>query len=536
MSIRIRYILQIIILIYAVFNYQVVSRNEKHQIDEGKIEDGAVTNSGNGRKFYRASYSNTKTNNDSKLNIFSFNKRNKTTKVVTLGKSVKLTCDLKACKSVDSVIWSHRSRKFSKRRMIGKLFLNGVTAKRRSGFPKFRIEWKRHSFFSTLVIPITTKEIYGIFYCTVKTFERQNSCSNFQKMRISVKDRLKKTLGYRRLSLSSKIYYPSLSKITTIANDSNAHLRDPSTPIFDPKDSLWHFWATRIPVNEGSDGYPGRIYHYFSSSLNGTFETSGIALDVSSTPGSFDSYGTFTPSAFLDKLDGSWTIFYGGVANSSQEHTEDIGMAVSTNGAFGPFVKSNLNPVLTWNDFDWCIKTDNTPFNESNTASTPARVDEAEPYIIDSQRVLLVKTVCENFTALPMFFASSSNDRFQPPFKSISNVPIIDASMTAKQKGFEQARIYPGPDGYLHLTGSDHGDSRNPHFINTNNKSSLTTSWKFVGYLDNFGLPPIREPNIVSPLKSIPGDDYKNGVPSFFVDFSGTPFHINLHRNIWKTL
>ena len=336
-----------------------------------------------------------------------------------------------------------------------------------------------------------------------------------------------------RFSMDS-IYFPSLTRIGTIANDSNAHLRDPSTPIYDPKDSLWHFWATRIPVKEGSEGYPGRIFHYYSPSLNSTFNTSGIAIDISPKPGNFDSYGTFTPSAFLDESDGRWTIFYGGVANSSQNHTEDIGIAISTNGAFGPFVKSTLNPVFTWDEFKWC--NGNARNKRLSNSSLPARVDEAEPYIINGQRVVLVKTVCENFTALPMMFASSSKDRFEPPFKLISEQPIINATVTANQRGFEQARIYPGPDGYLHLTGKDHGDSRNPHFINTNKKSSLTTSWNFVGYLDGFGLPPIKEPNIVSPINSIPGDDYQDGVPSFFVDFSGNPFHINLHKSIWKKL
>ena len=332
-------------------------------------------------------------------------------------------------------------------------------------------------------------------------------------------------------SFENITYYPNLTRIATIANDSNAHLRDPSTPIFDPKDSLWHFWASRIPVKEGSDGYPGRIHHYYSPSLNSTFSTSGIAIDVSPNPGNFDSYGTFTPSAFLDKSDGTWTLFYGGVANSSQNHTEDIGIAISTKGAFGPFIKSSLNPVITWNDFTWCNQSN---INQFGNSSTPARVDEAEPYILNGQRVILVKTVCQNFTALPMMFASSSNDHFQPPFKLISDVPIVNATVTANQKGFEQARIYPGPDGYLHLTGRDHGDSRNPHFINTNRKSTFTTSWSFVGYLDNFGMPPIQEPNIVSPSNSVPGDDFKHGIPSFFVGFSGNPFHIDLYKNIWK--
>ena len=332
---------------------------------------------------------------------------------------------------------------------------------------------------------------------------------------------------------SSPLYYPSLTKISTIASDTEANLRDPTTPIFDPVDSLWHFWATRIPVQNGTAGYSGRIYHYFSPTLNSIFQTSGLAVDVAAEPGKFDSYGTFTPSAFRDSSDGRWVIFYGGVENGSISHTESIGMAVSTEGAFGPFVKSTLNPILTWNGFNWCDETDNKiNSNRLMTASTPARVDECEPYIINQQRILLVKTVCSNFTALPMIFASSSNSRFIPPFKAISSHPIINAKDTVNQRGFEQARIYPGPDGYLHLTGNNHGDGRQPHYVNFNNISTLTSPWMFVNYLHHFGDPP-HEPTIVVPNHSVPGDDYTHGVPSYFIQFTGEPLHIDLMKNTW---
>jgi len=361
----------------------------------------------------------------------SINRKKVTTKTLRSGQTAELICEINECENPFKVSWSFRSRTIRKRKHIGNFYLNGLNARYLSRVHNISVEWNESDGFSKLSIPDVRKDLEGSYYCTVKAIERNCSCLSMQKFATKIKERCKAPISKINGSFKNPIYYPNLTHIATIANDTKAHLRDPSTPIFDPKDSLWHFWASRVPVKEGSDGYPGRIYHYYSLSLNSTFKTSGIAIDVSPNPGNFDSYGTFTPSAFLDKSDGRWTIFYGGVTNSSQNHTEDIGIAISKNGAFGPFVKSSLNPVITWNDFTWCSQSN---IRQLGNPSTPARVDEAEPYILNGQRVILVKTVCQNFTALPMMFASSSNDHFKPPFKLISDVPIINASVTAKQK------------------------------------------------------------------------------------------------------
>lgn len=315
------------------------------------------------------------------------------------------------------------------------------------------------------------------------------------------------------------IAYPVLSRVSTVvASDPLANLRDPSSPIFDPSDQLWHFFATHIPVENGQDGYSGRLWHFFSDKIdeNTTFFTSGIALDTTKDPEAWDSYGTFTASAFLTD-NNTWILFYGGVQNGSEAHTENIGMATS-NSAFGPWTKSHDNPIIRYDHFDWCAPN-----------SIPARVDEAEPYVIDGKPQLLVKTICENFTALPMIFApSGSADTWEPPYHLTQKQPVVLAPVTDGSLGFEQSRIYPGPDGFLHMSANDHDKvGRHPHFVARD--KTRADLWDLVGYLDL----PVDEVTPVLPRGSYPGDDFPFGVPSFFLGFDGEPLRILLYKASW---
>ena len=308
---------------------------------------------------------------------------------------------------------------------------------------------------------------------------------------------------------------PVLSRVGTIASLHGYHLRDPTSPVF--SSGLWHFFCTAVPVENGTAGYAGRVFHFYSRTLDGPFASSGIAVDV--THGEWDSWGTFTPSIFKEN-DDSWIMFYGGVGNGSSAHIESVGMATASS-PFGKWTKSPANPIIESNGFAWCGE------------SGPARVDEAEPYIIGGKRLLLVKTVCNNFTALPMLYSPASNEGWSPPFKAETQQPIIAANVTAGSKGFEQARIFPDPNYHriLHLTGNDHGDGRQPHFIRSMD-ASPSAPWTFVGYLDRFGEQPVMEPTPVTPAGATPGDDI-NGAPDYFITFTGNPFHIDLLRCAW---
>lgn len=287
-------------------------------------------------------------------------------------------------------------------------------------------------------------------------------------------------------------------------------VRDPSSPLF--THGLWHIWATVVSKRYHSLGYRGRVHHFYAPALLGPWNTSGEAISPGKN-GTFDSMGTFTPSAVVDGK--SVVLFYGGVAlNDGGRHAEAIGMA-SASSPFGPWTKSELNPVVK-------------PLNDSWCNGSMARVDEAEPYWIKNQAVLIVKTVCNDFTALPMAFrpTKSQNRSFLPPFSLVQEKPLMPPDGS---KGFEQSRVFPGPRGCLHLTAHDHSDENIRHYVS---KDGSVMRWQFNGNAKHFGASPY-EVTPVWPKGSRPGDDLL-GIPQFFIQFIGKKsFFIVLLRADW---
>ena len=72
------------------------------------------------------------------------------------------------------------------------------------------------------------------------------------------------------MAVRTKIKLLIPTKIRTIVSDPQANIRDPTAVIFDPITETWNFWATRIPVQKGTPGYNGVIYHYYSKQLDAT--------------------------------------------------------------------------------------------------------------------------------------------------------------------------------------------------------------------------------------------------------------------------
>eukprot|EP01060_Flectonema_neradi_P016820 TRINITY_DN2345_c1_g2_i1.p1 TRINITY_DN2345_c1_g2~~TRINITY_DN2345_c1_g2_i1.p1 ORF type:complete len:265 (+),score=49.26 TRINITY_DN2345_c1_g2_i1:131-925(+) len=173
--------------------------------------------------------------------------------------------------------------------------------------------------------------------------------------------------------------------------------------------------------------------------------------------GNFDSAGTFTPGVVVDCEDGGgckWYLFYGGVANENSSHTENVGLATSDN-PWGPFTRRE-SPVFNRTDANskWC-------------GTAAARVDEIKPSLISGQRVIFVKSVCTNFSALPIAFIPENG--WGPPYKL--RPPVISLNGTCENKGFEEPTIYTGPDNLLHFAGHYHGRNCGPdhvyaHYLN----------------------------------------------------------------------
>ena len=266
----------------------------------------------------------------------------------------------------------------------------------------------------------------------------------------------------------------------TFANHATDALRDPTTAIFDTeRGGHWHVYTTSM-VCRGhggghcGGGYPGRIRHY---SVRGTlaegpaatsevWTDEGLVLEPEYNTSQFDASGTFTPG-IVKECDDVHTcrfyLFFGGVANQSASHTESVGVAIASS-AWGPFVRYPLNPVFSvWSaNTRWCYD-----------SSTPARVDEIKATQIDANgtKVLVVKAVCQNFTALPVLWSPIDQRSWGPPYEvsppSVARSPMVLATHTCAERGFEEPTLFKAPDGMLHLIGHVHGhcDQKYSHFI-----------------------------------------------------------------------
>lgn len=313
-----------------------------------------------------------------------------------------------------------------------------------------------------------------------------------------------------------------MTKIKTIVKDPNANIRDPSSVIYDSVTSTWNFWATRIPIEQGTSGYNGVIYHYYSDQLTSGWNSTGITINISSNPLAFDHHGAFTPDIMYDNTTDEWLMYYVGVPNTSSSHPAQTGLAISNTGVNGPFIKqTQLNPIMTINEIFWCV------------SSPPARVAEPKPFIINNRRMIYGKGVCNNFTALDgIWFSSDNKNTWNAPYTiSTEYSPIINSLTTVDKKGFENVKIFLGPDGYLHLTGHNHGGNGNgcPHYISDDDNNGF--KWRFVNMMNGFGEPEF-EPAVVYP-KGVPGD--QGGVPNHMIQFvtSSEPYHIDLMNLTW---
>ena len=133
---------------------------------------------------------------------------------------------------------------------------------------------------------------------------------------------------------------------------------DPNNPILTGTPGQWDELAVRLPdvVESG-----GTIYLFYSgrktntsgqsiglaTSTNGTNFTKDPANPIllpSKSPG-WDSFSVGAPVILLDGS-GTWHIYYAGRDTAGNGPPPDIGRAISTNGASGPYAK-DANPVLS---------------------------------------------------------------------------------------------------------------------------------------------------------------------------------------------
>eukprot|EP00037_Helgoeca_nana_P036539 m.11892 g.11892 ORF g.11892 m.11892 type:complete len:380 (-) comp7564_c0_seq1:395-1534(-) len=325
---------------------------------------------------------------------------------------------------------------------------------------------------------------------------------------------------------------PVLHDLGVIVKDSAACVRDPTQVLH--VNGTWHFWATHNPACADRTEFPrATVHHYFTvtNNVTGPWNTSGEAVG----PGplnEWDAWSVFTPGAIYDASarqgEGLWYLWYGAVANGSRPTRESIGL-VTSSSPFGPWIRSPHNPVFAGSATPWC----------GGAGGGSARVDEADAYVIGGNKLIVVKGVCTNFTALPTVWIStstklieqpgaggrgSSSGSFDPPYAPMKGAaPMALAAPTASRRGFEQARLFPGPDGMLHMTGHDHGDNLCPHYVSASG-GVVAADWRRLAPMASFGL----STNEATPVfAGVPGD--MGGVPTHFIQFSNDHPKHNIH-------
>jgi hypothetical protein len=320
-------------------------------------------------------------------------------------------------------------------------------------------------------------------------------------------------LNIARLArLSSAHRVPILRDLGVIVKDPAACVRDPTLVL--NVNGTWHFWATHNPYCTDRHNFPrASVHHYFSNGpdITGLWNTSGEAIGFGDA-GAWDAWSVFTPGAYYDADaaggKGLWYLWYGAVADGSRPTRESIGLATASS-PFGPWTRSAHNPVFDGNDTAWC------------GPEQSARVDEAIGYEIEGRKVVVVKGVCKNFTALPSVWVSKPNpanqSSFDPPYYLLPGAaPMASAFDTAKSKGFEHQQLFPGPDSLLHMTGHDHGDQGVSHYVSEGGVAA--NSWRRLANIKSFGLP-MHEPTTV--FAGPPGD--RGGIPQHFIQFARDP-------------
>ena len=266
-------------------------------------------------------------------------------------------------------------------------------------------------------------------------------------------------------SYASPVFHPG----RVFADVPGSTLRDPTTALFDPVTSTWHVWCTYVKGVVGAGGYPGVVWHWSLKAArfddpSVAWKSEGAAINASRVPGAFDAAGVFTPGAVRECTDGSgntgsagqplsqrctWYLFFGGVANEGSGHAEKVGLATAST-PYGPWKRYAGNPVFSFTDTvaSWC------------GPGKTARVDEIKPSSVQGTKYLAVKSVCSNFTALPIVYSPANQDSWGPPYvaapATVPN-PMFQANETCYRKGFEEPTLFSGPDGYLHFIGHNHG-------------------------------------------------------------------------------
>ena len=85
---------------------------------------------------------------------------------------------------------------------------------------------------------------------------------------------------------------PTLTYVSTIANDTTGNLRDPSSVVQDPSTGRWHFYVDYM-AGKTQPGWHSVLHHYSAAAIEGPYTNHGIApgMNHSDDPTAWDYAG-----------------------------------------------------------------------------------------------------------------------------------------------------------------------------------------------------------------------------------------------------
>jgi hypothetical protein len=315
---------------------------------------------------------------------------------------------------------------------------------------------------------------------------------------------------------------PVLTRVGTIAADPTGHLRDPSPAVRDAA-GTWHFWVDYIPLSQGTQsGWHAFLHHYTAPAITGPWTNQGLALNWSTDPNDYDSWGTFSSSAIYSASEGLWYLFYTGtsLANYTQTLTS-AQLVASATAPGGPWTRHGLVCWPVGAPPSW------------NQSWNARRCDSGRALVVDGVRGYWTKGVAGASFAQEGVYFPLNGSSFAPPWAEWPGNPVYNASSSGSPgsaDGYENCEFFRGPAAepggpWLHVLCQNHGSGQ-PHFVT---KDGL--HWTFLGELDTA---PALEPTPAYDSAE-PGDV---ATVEYFIaraeDGSQPNLHIDLFALVWQ--
>lgn len=305
--------------------------------------------------------------------------------------------------------------------------------------------------------------------------------------------------------VSSTVWTPTLTFVSTIAFDPHACMRDPSAVVQDPKTKRWHFWVDHMNGTH-QPGWHAFLHHYSAEEITGPWISHGLALPHSTDPSAWDYAGTFSPSVIYSPEEELWWLFYSASGANQSKLSTCAQLVASASSPDGPWTKRGVAAAPTGN-----------PANGWVGAWNTRRLDSGRALVIGGKKGYWTKGCSMKAVAQEGLYRPSTQSSWEPPYAEAPRTNPLFATQPWCENGYENCEFFRRPNSSeLHVWCSWHGGMGEPglpqgpapHFIIDLQSSPLGTNWSYVGALN-----PHNVSDRANPTPGEPTPVYEGGLP-----------------------